>query len=106
MNGIVNAMIPTGFAASAISSVSVSRGVLMQRAGLSNCITSVFGAELQAPKHVIKEDKPQRSWHPTYRTVGAHAGDFGMNPEHLWAARLREAHPATVIRSRHRSRLS
>ena len=105
MNGIMNAIAPTGFAAPAISSVSVSRGVLMQRAGLSNCITSVFGAELQAPKHVIKADQPQRSWQPTFAIVGAHAGDTGMNPEYLRAARLRKADPATVIRSRHRSRL-
>ncbi|MGF6883555.1 hypothetical protein ABIA39_006897 [Nocardia sp. GAS34] len=105
MNGIVNAFAPTGLAASAISSVSVSRGVLMQRTGLSTRITSVFGAELQAPKRVIKADKPQRSWHPTNTFVGAHAGDSGVNPAYLPAARLREADPATVIRSRHRSRL-
>src|SRR6266568_6324938 len=94
MNGIVNAISPTGFAVPAISSVPVSRGVLMQRAGLSNCITSVFGAELQAPKHVIKEDQPQRSWQPTF--VGAHAGETGVNPAYLRAARLRKADPATV----------
>lgn|GEM_PF-6132066 len=106
MNGIVNTIASTGVATSAISSVSVSRGVLLQGTGLSaTCITSVFGAELQAPKHEIKADKPQRSWHPTFANVGAHAADAGTMPAYLRAARLREADPPTVIRSRHRSRL-
>jgi CO/xanthine dehydrogenase Mo-binding subunit len=105
MNGIVNTFAATGVAASAIPCVSVSRGGLMQGTGLSTSIASVFGAELQAPKHVIETDKPQRSWHPTFANVGAFAADAGIKPAYLQAARLRQADPATVIRSRHRSRL-
>ncbi len=105
MNGIVNIIAPIGVVTS-VPSVPASRGVLMQGTGLSVCITSVFGGELQAPKHVIKADKPQRSWHPTFTNLGAQAAHAGMYPAYLpQAARLREADPATVIRSRHRSRL-
>ena len=104
MNGIVSTITPIGIAVSAIPCVSVSRGVLAMQ-GTGQSVTSVFGAELQAPQRVMKTDELERSWHPAFADAGVHAADAAQMAAYLQAPRLRQAHPATVNRSRHRSRL-
>jgi hypothetical protein len=105
MNGIANRTAPIGIAVSVIPGVSVSRGVLAMQ-GTGRAVTSVFGAELQAPQREIKTDELERSWQPAFTDAGAHAADTAPMAVYLLQAHhLRQAHPATVIRSRHRSRL-
>ncbi|MBF6174718.1 hypothetical protein [Nocardia blacklockiae] len=94
-------------AAKAIPSVPASRGVLaLQGTGLS--AVGILGARVQAPKHAIDTGKPTGSWHPAFADAFANAFANAYAADHLDgmpAARLRRTHPATVIRSRHRSRL-
>ncbi|MCM6775639.1 hypothetical protein NDR87_18650 [Nocardia sp. CDC159] len=103
MNGIIN-IASIGVAASAISHVPASRGVLaLQGTGLS--AVSIFGTEHTGPKHAHLTDKPMRSWQPIYAQAffGANAAVVRPTAD-LQAARLRDENPATVIRSRHRLR--
>ncbi|MFF3573530.1 hypothetical protein [Nocardia jiangxiensis] len=105
MNGIANTIAPIGIAVSAIPGASVSRGVLAMQ-GTGHSVASVFGAELQAPQREIKTDKLERSWRPAFTNAGADAADAAPMAAYLLQAfHLRQAHPATVIRIRHRSRL-
>ncbi len=104
MNGIIN-IASIGVAASAIPCVRLaSRGVLaLQGTGLS--AVSIFGTEHTGPKHAHTTDKPMRSWHPVYADAFTGANAAVVRPmADLQAARLRDASPATVIRSRHRLR--
>ncbi|MBL1076352.1 hypothetical protein JK358_18295 [Nocardia sp. 2] len=103
----------------ALSMLSASRGILAtqgirvssQSERCSDLGVQVFATKAQAPKHiVIQQDKPKGGWHPAvaYAATGTVAVDMeaGINPAAVLAARLRPTtHPATVIRSRHRSRL-
>ncbi|WP_156959351.1 hypothetical protein [Nocardia sp. BMG51109] len=97
----------TGVAATAIPSMSVSRGVLaLQGTGLS--AVSILGAETQAPQYALETDKPERGWlafadASADAFANAHAADHPTGG--MPAAHLRRTTPATVIRSRHRSRL-
>lgn len=92
-----------------VSHVSTSRGVLaLQGTGLS--VASIIGGRPKAPTYAINAGKPARGWHPGpvgfhIDTTDAFAAEAGRMPAKLQAARLRNAHPATVISSRHRSRL-
>ncbi|MQY22882.1 hypothetical protein [Nocardia macrotermitis] len=105
MNEIANTIAPNGIAVSVIPGASVSRGVLAMQ-GTGHSVASVFGAGLQAPKREIKTDELERSWQPEHSNAGAFAADTApMAAYRLRAFHLRQAHPATVIRSRHRSRL-
>ncbi|NNH69604.1 hypothetical protein HLB23_06945 [Nocardia uniformis] len=96
---------------------SASRGILAMRgirlSSVRGSVVGVFGVhknfetDLYAPQHIVMQDKPKGDWQPTADSAifGA-VGDTGLRPAHLpAAARTRNAHPATVIRSRHRSRL-
>ncbi|MFI6868836.1 hypothetical protein [Nocardia sp. NPDC050406] len=107
---------------------SASRGILAMQgirlssvSGSGSGIFGVFGTvgvhknfetDLYAPSHIVMQDKPKGDWQPTadqptadFAILGAPA-EAGLRPAHLLAAaRTRTAHPATVIRSRHRSRL-
>ncbi|QLY33009.1 hypothetical protein [Nocardia huaxiensis] len=100
------------------SALSASRGILaMQGIRLSSHSErgsdlglQVFATKAQAPKHIVKQDKPMGGWHPAvaYAATGTVAVDIeaGITLADVLAARLRPTtHPATVIRSRHRSRL-
>ncbi|MQY28338.1 hypothetical protein [Nocardia aurantia] len=104
MNGIANiARAGINSGTPEMTFVSVSRGVLaLQGTGLS--IASVFGAEMQAPKHVIKTDKHAWGWHPVAAKAAIEA--YGADqPVGAPAARLRNASPpVTVISRRRRSR--
>ncbi|BCK53699.1 hypothetical protein [Nocardia wallacei] len=109
MNEIVY-IASTAVAATAIPSVPASRGVLaLQGTGLSG--VSILGASAKASTHAIDTDKPERGWHPAFADAFASADAFAnaYAADHqavgMPAARLRRTHPATVIRSRHRSRL-
>lgn len=98
--------------ASVVPAMSASRGILaMQGIDLSSatgCNVQPFGGTQAHIADVIVElDKPSGGWHQAF--AGAIAGDLAAEAAYvaadLRAARLRNAHPATVIRSRHRSRL-
>lgn len=96
---------------------SASRGILaMQGIRLSSVSGSGFGVfgvhknletDLYALESIVTQDKPKGDWQQSIADsafVGAVA-DTGLRPAHLpAAARTRNAHPATVIMSRHRSR--
>jgi hypothetical protein len=90
--------------------MSASRGILgLQGIGLSG--GGVFGEQMQSthmhsPICTLPQDKPSAGWHPVAAkaATGAVAFEAGYAPADLWAARLRNAHPATVIRNRHRCR--
>ncbi|MEV6429357.1 hypothetical protein [Nocardia sp. NPDC051463] len=90
--------------------VSASRGILaLQGIGLSG--VGVFGERAQfthmhSPICTLTQDKPSAGWHPAAveAAVGTDAFEAGYAPADLQAARLRTAHPATVIRNRHRCR--
>lgn len=110
------------------SMVSASRGILATQgirvSGVSGSGFGTFGVfntvgvqknfetDLYVPSHIVMQDKPKGDWQPTgdqliadFAVLGA-AAEAGPRPVHLpTAARTRNAHPATVIRSRHRSRL-
>ncbi|MBB5912238.1 hypothetical protein BJY24_001105 [Nocardia transvalensis] len=97
-----------GNAPSAISYAPASRGVLaLQGTGLSG--VSILGADVPAPQHAIETDKPERGWHLAFADAHADAFANAGAADHpmvgMPAARLRRTKPATVIRSRHRSRL-
>ncbi len=93
-----------GVTAQSVSCVPASRGVLALQGTVLSSVTSVFGADLQAPKHVMEQDKPERGWQPVNAT--AIAGSYGSDRQ----AGLRaiadhlDAIPDSVIRVRHRSR--
>ncbi|MEV6770350.1 hypothetical protein AB0N05_17190 [Nocardia sp. NPDC051030] len=102
--------------ASAVNVMSASRGILaamQQGIRLSrverDLVLMGFATKSQATEQiVIKQDKPNGGWHPVfaYAATDAFAVETGHNPAELRAARLRPTHPpATVISSRHRSRL-
>ncbi|MDR7171809.1 hypothetical protein J2W56_005570 [Nocardia kruczakiae] len=107
MNNIVT-LASRSVVAPVVSVVSASRGVLaLQGTGLS--VASIIGARPQAPAYAIAADKSEWGWHQAhigFHTDAAHA--FAVEADrmtaNLQAARLRNAHPATVISSRHRSR--
>ncbi|MFI5777698.1 hypothetical protein [Nocardia sp. NPDC051570] len=103
MNVIIK-IAPIGVAASTVSCVPASRGVLaMQGTGLS--AVGIFGTEHKAPKYAHTTDKSMRSWHPIYAQAFTGANQAVVSPTaDRQAAHLRDAHPATVIRSRHRLR--
>ncbi|TLF75784.1 hypothetical protein [Nocardia cyriacigeorgica] len=87
------------------SAVSASRGILaMQGIGLSG--VGGFGTHLDyAPTPILidPQDKPSAGWHPA--AAPAVAGVFAeTGNEPVPAARLRNAHPASVIRTRLRCR--
>lgn len=108
MNCIV-ALASTSAMASMVPNPSTSRGVLAsQGTGLS--VVGIMGARPQAPINALSAAKSERGWHqePVGISTGAFdafAADADRKTAHLPAARLRYAHPATVISSRHRSRL-
>ncbi|WP_280318453.1 hypothetical protein [Nocardia wallacei] len=103
MNEIVY-IASTAVAATAIPSVPASRGVLaLQGTGLSG--VSILGASAKASTHAIDTDKPERGWHLAFADAFANAYAADHQAVGMPAARLRRTHPATVIRSRHRSRL-
>ncbi len=90
--------------------MSASRGILgLQGIGLSG--VGVFGEQPQfthmhSPICILAQDKPSGGWHPVAAAAatGADAIDAGYAPAELRAARLHNAHPATVIRTRQRCR--
>ncbi|MCP2274710.1 hypothetical protein ACFYT3_10085 [Nocardia amikacinitolerans] len=100
------------------TSMSASRGILaLQGIGLSSVSVCGFGTPATTspalrPIHTLLQDKPNGGWHPTANAaVGVFAREAGYEPAaepmadiDLQAARLRTAHPATVIRNRHRCR--
>ncbi|MEV0343378.1 hypothetical protein AB0H49_30605 [Nocardia sp. NPDC050713] len=116
MNGINN------FGAIGVAvdmSMSASRGILaLQGIGLSSVSVCGFGtpatiSPAHRPIHTLLQDKPSGGWQPTANAaVGVVAREAGYEPvaepmadiDLLPAARLRTAHPATVIRNRHRCR--
>ncbi|MFJ4652139.1 hypothetical protein ACIP5Y_12820 [Nocardia sp. NPDC088792] len=98
--------------ASVVSVISASRGILAQGIRVSSGSDlglQGFATKAQAVEQiVIKQDKPMGAWHPAavYAATGAVVIEAGVNPADTQAFRLRpNTHPATVIRSRHRSRL-
>ncbi|MFI1915964.1 hypothetical protein [Nocardia sp. NPDC020380] len=99
--------------ASVVSVMSASRGILAQgirlSSGSADFALQGFATKAQADEQiVIKQDKPMGAWHPAavYAATGAVVIEAGVNPADTQAFRLRpNTHPATVIRSRHRSRL-
>lgn len=94
----------TAVAATAIPSVPASRGFLaLQGTGLSG--VSILGVSGKAPKYAIETDKPERGWHLAFADAFANANAADHQTDGMPAARLRRTDPATVIRSRHRSRL-
>ncbi|MBF6364701.1 hypothetical protein IU469_03030 [Nocardia puris] len=99
----------------AAMNAAASRGILaMQGIGMSSVGDFGFGTPVQsAPAHLplpLIQDEPKGGWRPVF---GAPAGDFareaGYEPALLpisadagvQAARLRTAHPATLLRDRH-----
>lgn len=70
----------------------------------------VFASKAQAVRQiVIKQDKPMGGWQPVVAYAATEAMSAvetsGIAPTHLPTLRPRNTDPATVIRSRHRSRL-
>ncbi|QIS15131.1 hypothetical protein [Nocardia arthritidis] len=114
MNGITN------FSANCVAvdtSVSASRGFLaLQGIGLSFDgafverlhLVNKHVIDTQSPIRTVEQDKPSAGWqHPvTAKAVsGAFVIEAGYAPAPMRAARLRRtAHPASVIRGRHRCR--
>jgi hypothetical protein len=98
------------------AAMSASRGILgLQGIGLSG--GGVFGEQMQSthmhsPICTLPQDKPSAGWYPVAAkaATGAVTFEAGYAPAtvsagtDLQAARLRNAHPATVIRNRHRCR--
>ncbi|MFQ6396428.1 hypothetical protein ACLMAJ_23505 [Nocardia sp. KC 131] len=90
--------------------MSASRGILaLQGIGLSS--VGVFEeraqfAHMHSPICTPTQDKPSAGWHPVAAkaATGADAFEDGYAPSGLQAARLRNAHPATVNRNRQRCR--
>ncbi|MET8649591.1 MULTISPECIES: hypothetical protein [Nocardia] len=118
MNGIVNISAIDMFGGGVRMPISASRGVLaLQGTGLSFVGALGGGAKVSRTHQPIcasMQDKTSGSWHPEAVEVpGGFAFDTGYeqasalleNPAaDTQAARLRTAHPATVIRNRHRCR--
>ncbi|MGK8525381.1 hypothetical protein ACRS6B_29285 [Nocardia asteroides] len=93
--------------------MAASRGILaLQGIGLSGIGafgtfgTKVNCAAMRASHRTEIQGKPSAGWHPTAAeaAVGVFADAVGFEPADLRAARLRTAHPASVIRTRHRCR--
>ncbi|GAB2508063.1 hypothetical protein ACFXHA_25290 [Nocardia sp. NPDC059240] len=115
VNSIVTGNIAGSFATSPVMSMaSASRGILalqgIRMSGVSADLgLQVFASKAQADQQiVIKQDKPKGDWQSAavYAAVEATAVLAGTErPVHLPAVRPHTTDPATVIRSRHRSRL-
>ncbi|WP_405485316.1 hypothetical protein [Nocardia sp. NBC_00511] len=106
---------------SVMSVLSASRGVLASQGIRLLSSTSgldyrgdlglqVFASKAQAVRQiVIKQDKPMGGWQPVVAYAATEAMSAvetsGIAPTHLPTLRPRNTDPATVIRSRHRSRL-
>ncbi|WP_067572447.1 hypothetical protein [Nocardia acidivorans] len=97
-----------------VAVMSVSRGILAtQGIRLSGFVGDLglqgFATKTQAAEQIVmKQDKPEGSWHQAATYVAAaFAAETGVDPVHLLSAarRPRNIHLATVIKSRHRSRL-
>ncbi|APA96258.1 hypothetical protein [Nocardia seriolae] len=97
-----------------MSVASASRGILafqgIRMSGVNGDLgLQVFASKAQADQQiVIKQDKPKGDWRPAaaYVAVENLALKAGLErPVHLTAVRPNTTDPATVIRSRHRSRL-
>ncbi|MCC3329365.1 hypothetical protein [Nocardia abscessus] len=93
--------------------MAASRGILaLQGIGLSEIgafgtsCTQVNSAAMHASFRTEIQGKPSAGWHPAAAeaAVGVFANEVGFEPADPRAARLRTAHPATVIRTRHRCR--
>lgn len=86
---------------------TVSRGFLaLQGTGLSGA--GEFGTSLamppRAPLFLEPQDKPREDWHSAVALAAAGStAQAAVAPIHR-AVSLRNAHPATVIRTRHRCR--
>lgn len=97
--------------ATAVSMSCASRGVLslqgIRLSGGGDLGLQGFATKAQAMQTIVMQDKPVGGWHSavTYVATDVRADEAGANPASLRAARLRNFHLATVIRSRHRSRL-
>ncbi|MVU81151.1 hypothetical protein GPX89_28385 [Nocardia sp. ET3-3] len=116
MNGIVN-ITATSFSAGSFATstvASASRGILasqgIRMSGVNGDLgLQVFASKAQADQTiVIKQDKPKGDWQlaADYAAAEAVAVMAGAErPVHLHAVRPNTTDPATVIRSRHRSRL-
>ncbi|MET7769650.1 hypothetical protein [Nocardia sp. NPDC005366] len=119
MNGIVNINADNAIGGVVSMPMSASRGVLaLQGTGLS--FVGGIGAQAKVtrthqPICALRQDKPSGSWHPAaIEGPGAFAFDTGYEQASALlelpaevdtqAARLRTAHPATVIWNRHRCR--
>ena len=123
MNGNTN-INASGVAVNAASVMSASRGILASSVrsrelhavalpGIGLSVVGVLGdhgnaISMHAPSCVVIQDKPSAGWHPAFALMaeaGVFAVEAGHAPAELPGARLRRtAHPATVIRIRHRCR--
>ncbi|MEU2042207.1 hypothetical protein [Nocardia niwae] len=93
--------------------MAASRGILaLQGIGLSGIGafgtsgTQVNSVAMHTSIRTEIQGKPSAGWHPAAAeaAVGVFADEVGFEPADPRAARLRTAHPATVIRTRHRCR--
>ncbi|MFD7842193.1 hypothetical protein ACWEOI_21165 [Nocardia sp. NPDC004340] len=106
--------------ASVMSVAPVSLGILasqgIRMSGVSGDLgLQVFASKAQADQQiVIKQDKPEGNWYPATAVVDTVTGSAvetvtgatgSERPVHLLAARPNTTDPASVNRSRHRSRL-
>lgn len=93
-----------GKAASASRGILAVQGIASSGAGVR--MTQVCIEGMRLPISPVSQDKPSEGWQPTFADEfgGAYAANAGHRPVQLRAARLRIAHPASVIRSRHRCR--
>ncbi|AYF72546.1 hypothetical protein D7D52_00080 [Nocardia yunnanensis] len=116
VNSIATGIIAGRFATAPVMSVaSVSRGILafqgIRMSGVNSDLgLQVFASKVQADRPiVIEQDKPKGDWQQSaaaYAAVETMADLAGTErPVHLPAVRPHTTDPATVIRSRHRSRL-
>ena len=107
MNSIVT-LASRSVVTSMVPNPSASRGVLASQ-GTVLSVVGIICARPQAPMYVMNAAESERGWHQ--EPVGIPTGAFDATAAgadrktaFLPAAR-RHAHPATVISSRHRSRL-
>ncbi|WP_147471435.1 hypothetical protein [Nocardia stercoris] len=106
MNSTVNfaSIGAIGATAQSVSRIPASRGVLAVQGTVLSSVASIFGADLQAPKHLMEQDKPERGWQPV--NANAIAGTYGTDRQaglRTIADHLDATH-RSVIRVRHRSR--
>ncbi len=108
MNNIVT-LASRSVVAPVVPNMSISRGVLaMQGTGLY--VVSIIDGRSQVSAYAIDADKSERGWHQAHLgfhtdAAGAFAAEADRETAKLQADRPRNAHPTTVISSRHRSRL-